>query len=78
MVCSGNEAQGNISMPWKQPDGYAEPLSKAMNGKLHGRGGGNSLMAQNLPGIPAVCHGCISGREQNHKGWYYGIESGYN
>ena len=46
MVCSGNEAQGEYQYALGSSLMDMRALSKAMNGKLHGRGGGSSLMAQ--------------------------------
>ena len=54
-------------------------LSKAMNSRLSGRGGGSSLMAQGtfLAAREAIEAAFLEER-QNHKGWYDGIKQRYN
>ena len=46
MVCSGNGTEGEYQYALGSSFMDMRTLSKDMNGKLHGRGGGSSLMAQ--------------------------------
>lgn len=46
MVCSGNGTEGEYQYALGSSSMDMRALSKDMNGKLHGRGGGSSLMAQ--------------------------------
>ena len=77
-VCSGNDRDSEYHYALGSSRMDMRALSKAMNSRLSGRGGGSSLMAQGTFRAAREPLRQRSWKRQNYKGWYDGIKQRYN